>query len=191
MSLLSSSKDRVRARAASCRRRSAPGALAPRRSAWGGPGAGRVALSRLPGRARPELGHSESRSRRSGYRGGRGSGTPPARGARCTRTRRAGHETRRLQGTYWVRLGVLIVIPHAVLAPLPDVAEHVVQAPGIGSLELHRARSRPRVRVLLLLPVRTVVTVSQVEIDAAVAAVPGDGSSAGALRSPRISRSPV
>ena len=139
----------------------APGALAPRRSAWGGPGAGRVALSCWlaglapnSGTAKAEVGDAEVGGVRAAER------RPHVARASCPRTRRAGHGPRRRPANPVgsVRASS-IVIPHAVLAPFPDIAEHVVQAPGIGLLELDRARPCLGVRVLLLRPIRTVVTV--------------------------------
>jgi len=79
-----------------------------------------------------------------------------------------------LRGSDRVGLPVGVVVPGPVRAPLPDVAEHVVQAPGVRAFLAYWMGAGLGVRILLSRPTRRGVAVREPELDAAVPAIPGD-----------------
>ena len=86
-----------------------------------------------------------------------------------------------LRRPYRVDHRIVSIPSRPVQAPLPDVAQHVVQAPGIRQFLRDGMRSGPLVIVLFVRPAGRIVAVLQLEIDAAVAAVPGDRVQAGSV----------
>ena len=61
-----------------------------------------------------------------------------------------------------------------VLAPFPNIPEHIVEPPTVRLFHPHGPRARFFVFILLFRPVRAVPSVIQIEIDAAIATIPGD-----------------
>lgn len=122
--------------------------------------------SRCPGDTEPDTAELEVRRERAAVRGAAGAGVVAATAASKDKVLTG----RRPLG---VRYGPNRIIPIQILAPLPHVADDVIEPPGIRLLLPHRMSPTPGTGPLCLFKSRTIITAAVT--DAAVPPVPGNG----------------